>query len=304
MRSMVFPRHWCFLSAFLAGISVASSATPLACGFAGASLTLSHAAAVDFESGPGSMAVSDIVFSAPLGGPIALHDSLVMIPSLGIRSSVLGFEKIPTSVIDSTPRDLTVFPMAFRLSDALIYQPGDSRWTHGFLATGKLASDLREITSEDFGGEFGIFSVYQISDRLSIGGTFGMSVSENDNQFRPGLCLDWTIRDNLDLHLAGADWSLRYAPDERRSLSLRGYTTNEIWSMLDQAGETLTLKLGSYRVGCFYEQQLTENLSLTLGAGCTLNNRVRLDDMFGATVVNARLDHGPFVECGLTITTW
>lgn len=304
IRFMVSPRRWLIISTFLAGTSPAPSATPLAGNLNLPFLTLSHAAAVDFESGPGSMAVSDIVLTTPLTSPIALHDSLVMIPSLGIRSSVLTFEKIPTSVIDSTPRDLTVFPMAFRLSDALIYQPGASRWTHGLLATGKLASDLREITSEDFGGEFGIFSSYQVSERLSLGGTFGMSISENDNQFRPGLVLDWTIRDDLDLHLAGTNWSLRYAPDDHRSLSLRGYTTNEIWSMLDQAGETLTLKLGSYRVGCFYEQRITESLSLSLGAGCTLNNRMRLDDMFGATVVNAHLDPGPFIEFGLTITTW
>lgn len=250
------------------------------------------------------MAVSDIVLSAPLGGPIALHESLVMMPSLGIRSSVLGFEQIPTSVIDSTPRDLTVFPMAFRLSDALIYQPGDSRWTHGLLATGKLASDLRDITSEDFGGEFGAFSIYQICGGLSIGGTFGASISENENRFLPGLCLDWTIRDDIVLHLAGTDWSLRYAPDECRSISLRGYATHEIWSMLDQADETLTLKLGSYRIGCFYEQRITESLTLTLGAGCTLNNHIHLDDMFGATVVDANLDPGPFIECGLTIIRW
>lgn len=298
------PRHWCPLIALIAGISPAFCETPMHGGFAGPSLTLSHAASVDFESGPGSMAVSDIVLSAPLGGPIALHELLVMIPSFGIRSSVLGFEQIPTSVIDSTPRDLTVFPMAFRLGDALIYQPGDSRWTHGLLATGKLASDLRDITSEDFGGEFGVFSIYQICGGLSIGGTFGMSISENENRFLPGLCLDWTIRDDLDLHVAGTDWSLRYAPDECRSISLRGYATNEIWSMLDQADETLTLKLRSYRIGCFYEQHITESLTLTLGAGCTLNNHIHLDDMFGATVVDANLDPGPFVECGLTIIRW
>lgn len=301
---MVFSRRWCLLSVSLAGISIASSATPLAGGFAASSLTLSHAPAVGFESGPGSMAVSDVVFDAPLACPVFLHDTLWMMPSIGIRSSILTFESIPTSVIDTTSRDLTVFPMVFRLSDSILYQPDGSRWTHGLLATGKLASDLREITSEDFGAEFGIFSGFQIHNRMSIGATFGASLSDHENQFRPGICLDWRIHDDLSLQIAGANWSLQYAANDNRSISLRGFSTNEIWNMFNAADETLTLKLGSYRIGCFLDQQLTDTISLSLGAGITLNNRIKLDDMYGESVVNAHMDDGPFVELGIKVLAW
>lgn len=250
------------------------------------------------------MAVSDVVLDAPLACPVSLHDSLWMIPSIGIRSSILTFGNIPTSVIDTTPRDLTVFPMVFRLSDSILYQPDGSRWTHGLLATGKLASDLREITSEDFGAEFGIFSSYRIHNRMSIGATFGASLSENESQFRPGICLDWRIHDDLALQIAGANWSLRYSTGNNRSISLRGFSTSEIWNMLDAADETLTLKLASYRIGCFFEQPITESISLGLGAGFTLNNRIKLDDMYGESVVNAHLDDGPFVELGIKVLAW
>lgn len=276
----------------------------LAATSAGSEITLSHAAAVDFESGPGSMAASDVVLNVPLSGPVSLGDSCIMVPSMNLRSTTLSFEQIPTSVLDSTPRDLIVVPAAFRLTDSFLLRPDGSRWSHGLLASGKLASDLREITSEDFGFECEAFSAYQVSDCLSLGINFGMSLAENDKQFRPGICVDWWIHDDLALHLAGANWTLSYSSDPRCSFSLRGYTTNEIWSLLDQADETLTLKLGSYRIGCFYEQQLSENVSCSLGAGLTLDNRIRLNDMFGKTVVKAHLDHGPFVQLAFQIATW
>ncbi len=301
---MVFARRRCFPSILLAALIPAHLTETAGAEATQTSITLSHAPAVGCESGPGSMAVSDVILDVPLACPVSLHDTLWMMPSIGIRSSILSFESIPTSVIDTTPRDLTVFPMVFRLSDSILYQPDGSRWTHGLLATGKLASDLREITSEDFGAEFGIFSGFQIHNRMSIGATFGASLSDHENQFRPGICFDWRIHDDLALQIAGTNWSLQYAVDDKRSISLRGFSTSEIWNMLDAADETLTLKLASYRIGCFFEQQLTETTSLSLGAGLTLNNRIKLDDMYGESVVNAHMDDGPFVELGIKVLAW
>jgi hypothetical protein len=267
-------------------------------------ITSSHAGAVGFNKGPGSMSVSDLTYSSLIVTPISSGSPPAISPLFDFRSTVLHFEKIPTSVVDDTLRTLTVFPVAINLGALFTLRCDNPAWIHGIRASEQLASDLRDISSEDFSTVVTGFSGYRFSDRFIFGAGIGIELIDDKVRIHPGIGIDWTIHDELRLLVCGRDWSLAYAPQGRWEYSIRGESTDEIWNLKDKGGEALSLRVSSYHVGMFGSRRLTDQCRFEVGIGATTGNEIHLRDSFGKSVVKEGLHVGLFGQIGLKIRSW
>ncbi len=259
-----------------------------------------------FDRTPGNLEVSDFGFHALSPNEIYLTEILTLQPAFDYRATILRFNQVPTSIpIDRNNLEtFSVYPSVLETSAVLFASRADSPWMFGAWARTGLATDFRDVGSDDLTFDLAVGAGYRFHETLSAG--FGGAVTNltGNVDFYPGLGLDWQVSDRLDIGLCGPNFAATYISDTNWLFSIRGASTGEIWNISDNSGESLDIDLSSYRVGIHATRRLTEQISISAGAGVVFANEIGLNRANGDVLLQQRLDSGFFSQISLTIANW
>ncbi|MES2922084.1 MAG: DUF6268 family outer membrane beta-barrel protein [Verrucomicrobiota bacterium] len=266
----------------------------------------SHLGGMHFDRTPGNLEVSDFGFHALLPDEISLTENLTLQPAFDCRGTILRFNQVPTSIpIDRNNLEtFSVYPSVLDASGLLVSSPAESPWMFGAWARTGVATDFRDIGSDDLTFDLAGGAGYRFHERLSVG--FGAAVTNlsGDVEFYPGLGFDWQVSDRLRIGLCGPNYAATYTPEGNWSFSIRSNSTGEIWNISDDEGKSRDIDFKSYRIGFHLSRRVCEQISISAGAGVTFANEIGLNRSNGDVLLQQRLDSGFFGQLGLTITAW
>ncbi len=266
----------------------------------------SHAGGMHFNETPGNLEVADFGFHVLLPDEIPLAENLTLQPAFDCRATILRFNQVPTSIpIDRNHlKTFSVYPSVLEASALLAATRTDSPWMFGVWARTGVATDFRDVGSDDLTFDIAGGAAYQFHETLSAG--FGAAVTglSGDVDFHPGLGFDWQVHDRLRIGLCGPNFAATYRPDGNWRFSIRSDSTGEIWNISDNEGKSRDIELMSYRIGIHASRRIWGQISITAGVGIVLANAISLNRSNGHMLLQQRLDSGFFSQLGLTITAW
>ena len=267
--------------------------------FDAARATFSYSDDMDFDGGPGGLAVSKFEIRSLLSKPLVPIEGLTILPLVEYRATGLDFDGTGGAypIDDEDLHSLALSSYFFRTC-------ATSPWIYGGWARAEFASDFQEIGSDDFTFDLGGGVGYRFSDRFTLG-VGGVVLNLNgDPTVYPGIVFDWLISDQIRVGFYGPRFFAAYTPDPNWEFSIRADSGGDVWNITDDNGASRSIDLTSYRVGIFADRRLTAQLWLTAGAGATVGNEIELTRPDGDQLFKQELESGLFAQIGLRLRTW
>lgn len=265
----------------------------------------SHAGGMKFDSTPGTLEISDFRFKSLIGAPKSLG-GISIIPIIEFSTTVLRFDGVPKSFpVDPTDlHSFNIYPSVIGLSTFIISNESCAPWIYGIWAREQLATDFRDVGSDDFTSDLAAGIGYQFSKTFSLGIGGGVINLNGNVETFPGLGFDWKLNDQIQIQMLGPEWSIGYRPDQNWRFGIRGDSSGEIWNIRDGSGKSRSIDLSSYQVGMFVDRHLTGGFWLNVGAGATIGNEIGLTSPHGKSILTQKLDPGLFGQISLSLKIW
>lgn len=266
----------------------------------------SHSGGMHFERTPGNLEVSDFGFHALLPNEVSLTENLTLQPAFDCRSTILRFNRVPTSIpIDRNNLEtFSVYPSVLEASALLAASRAHSPWMFGAWARSGVATDFRDVGCDDLTFDLVGGAGYRFHESLSVGIGASFTNLTGDVDFYPGVGFDWQAGDRLRISLCGPNFAATYLPDGNWRFSIRSESSGEIWNISDDEGESRDIDLKSCRIGIHASRRLWGQISISAGVGVVFDNEIGLNRSNGDELLKQRLDSGFFSQLGLTITAW
>ena len=290
------------LSALFAGTLAASAQAPKLTlpEFDAAHIGVLEAGGMDMPSGEGSLEITQVALHSMLCQPLTLGKGWLFAPIAEYSLTRLNFDGRPANfpIHDEDLHSLGLSAFAVRMNEG-------SPWIYGGWARAELASDFKNITSNDLTFDLAVGGGYRYSDHLILG-LGGAVCNLNGNvTFYPGIGFDWIVNDDIRVGLYGPSFVATYTCSQDWTFSFRANTGGGVWNVSDApGGVTRSIDLTSYQVGAYANRRLAGKLWLSAGVGATVGNKLEYTTTHGDTLFSREPDSGVFGVIALRLKAW
>lgn len=253
----------------------------------------SMAGEVDFDSAAGGFTHERFELDVPFSAPRYLNDANAFMIGMDYKASWLDTDTFLGNM------DLHDFRLKLRWMHR---QPG-SKWSWMTLLQPGLATDGKDVNSDDFSlnGQIG-FRYSTSADFAWIGGvTFFHNSMET--LVYPGIGFQWRPSDDVLVRLTGPIFRASWQPKEDWIFHTEVSPGGGTWNV-EEAGADYDVRLRSYNAMVGVERQLSEKLWLGLWGGITFANDLDIDTASGTGVIDYDADEGWFVRLGIRRIVW
>lgn len=254
---------------------------------------------MDIDGTDGDLAVTRFEFRAILSQPNDLFNGLMVVPMISYSTTMLDFD----GTAGGFPiQDEDLHSIA--LSAFFIKGISNSKWFAAGWTRAEMATDFQHINGDDFDFDIAGGLGYRFNERFTMGfGAVALSLN-GDTRIIPGIGFDWTPYENVRVGLYGPNFVASYSPNDQWEFSVRGVPGGGDWNIRDNAGDSRTIDLTSYRIGLHAKRHITNELWLGAGVGMTVANEIELRDPSGGNSFNRDLDGSLFGEVTLSLHRW
>jgi len=254
---------------------------------------------MDIDGDAGELSLTRFEFRAILSEPISAFNGLTIVPVLTYSTTMLDFDGT-TGGFPIEDEDLH----SLALSAFFIQAFNDSKWFAVGWTRAEMATDFQHINGDDFDFDIAGGLGYRFNDHFTLGfGAVALSLN-GDTSIIPGIGFDWNVSDSIRVGLYGPNFLAAYRPNDQWEFSVRGEPGGGDWNIRDNAGDSRTIDLTSYRIGLHANRRITNDLWLGAGVGMTIANEIELRDQHGGNSFNRDLDGSLFGQITLSLHRW
>lgn len=262
--------------------------------------TFTQTGDMDFDNGPGELAITKYELTAFLSQPITLAENLVMIPLASYNTTQLDFDNVPGG-FPIQDEDLH----SISLSSIFLKSFNNSPWSIVGLTRAELATDFQEIDGEDFTFDVAAGVLYRFSDCFTLGAGFIVTNLNGDDEVFPGINFDWAPCEKFRAGIYGANLRVKYTIGDNWYLSLDGTPGGGNFNIRDAAGRSRTIQLDSYWLGVSTHHRITGELWFKAGVGYTFANEIEQGGNYGnGPSFTREMDGAPLAQVGLSLHSW
>lgn len=247
---------------------------------------------MDFDDLDGGFSLQRVDLNVPFGGLWRLSDNSGLLFDFKYQGTYFDFN----SQLDD--EDLH----RLRLGVSWLYSEEGSKWSWLVSVEPSIASDFRDIDSDDIFINWKIGGRYELSDQFTW--IFGAgSVASTGGGVLPAVGFQWRPSDELYLSLIGPKFITTYQPCEDWLWRFGIWADGGKWN-IEQNGDSLDLKLTSFRAGVGLEHQLRDKVWLNVWTGAVFGNELEVETTGGSSLFKEEAETGWFARIGLRVAAW
>ena len=260
-------------------------------------LTATQTGKMDFDDGPGDLSITNYNVTAFLSRPVALTDSLTLIPYFSYSYTQLDIDDTTLPFNDEDFHSAS-------LSAIFIQDVKNTPWFGVAWTRAELATDFQAVGEEDVTFDLALGVGYKFSDSLTVA-VGALAINFNgDTEIFPGLNLVWTPCDDFSLAVYGPNVNARYTINDNWYLSATGEQGGAVWNLNDAQGNGRSIDLDSYWVSLSTHHRLAGELWLSVGVGYTFANEIEIRNNRGGSSTSSDLDGAPLAQVSLSLHDW
>ena len=279
--------------------TLAASAQSIVPGFDAARAAASQTGNLKLDGGNGDLSLTQFDLFSVLRKPLVPIDGLYVVPLADYQFTRLDFDRTPAGV-PVHDEDLH----ALSLSSYVVSLSDNSPWIYGGWARAQLASDFQHVNGDDFTFDLAAGAGYRFSKcfTLALGGA--VINLNGDATFYPGLNFDWEVNDQVRIGMYGPVFIAAYSLNDDWLLTFRGDPGGGVWNITDDAGQSRSIEVASYRLGLFISRRLCGDFWLTAGAGAAVYNQLDYTLPNGRRLYEQDAGNGLFGALGVRLKAW